>query len=195
MDQIKKIFILYFICFFVPLFIFVSVGQFADQQKVDLKFSLPFTLSLAALGGAIAAIFMGIFRELESEPPRVQRSEYLTIDDTLIRRKLKKIRIRRLLPFIMFLMWIPYGMLIMVLGLPESFIFAYMAGLAVAVFILQFAKCPRCGHHFFFRGARSGGIGDTGNGNLNLLFGGGYHNTFSNKCLNCGLSIKGERNI
>jgi hypothetical protein len=59
----------------------------------------------------------------------------------------------------------------------------------------QYAKCPRCGHYFFYRGARSGGIRDTRSEKLNLLLGGGYHNAFSNKCLNCGLNIKGEQNI
>ncbi|MBT1072448.1 hypothetical protein [Pelotalea chapellei] len=190
MNQIKTIFLRYFTGFFVVMLILVSIGQYGDQRKLDLKFSLPFSLSLAFLGGAIAALFIGVFRKLESEPPRVQPSEYLTIDESVLKKGLTKASKKRFLLFAMFGMWLPYGLLIMVSSLPEFFLFGYMGALAIVAFNLQFTKCPRCGHYLFFRGAKSGGVGDTGSEKLNLIFGGGYHNALSNKCLNCGVSIK-----
>jgi len=86
-------------------------------------------------------------------------------------------------------------MLIMVLRLPSAFIFAYMAGMVIVPFMLQLAKCPRCGHYFQFRTFKDVQVSDRSWERINLLFGAGYHNIFTKKCLNCGLNIKAEKNI
>ncbi len=185
-----RIFIKYFIVFFAMMFILGALGQYKGQGKVDLPVTLTFSLLPALLGSAIAAFFIGVIRELDSAPPRVQSSEYLNVDASVINKQLSKIRRFRLFTVTMFFMWIPYGLFIMALSLPVFFAFAYMSAIAGMAIILGFSKCPRCNHYFFFRGAKPGRIGDTGNETLNLLFGGGYHNPLSNKCLNCGLTIK-----
>jgi hypothetical protein len=195
MEQFKAIFIRYFTIFSSVLFSLVSFWQYKEQGKFDLKFSLPFSILIATLGATIAAIFIGVVRKQEAEPPRVQPAEYLQVDDLTINTQLKKIRHKRILLFAMFVLWLPYGALVMALNLPEFFIIAYMATLAIVAFILQFAKCPRCGYYFQFRSAKSGQLGDTGSEILNMLFGGGYRNFLSNKCLNCGLNIKIKESI
>ena len=195
MEQFKAIFIRYFTIFSSVLFSLVSFWQYKEQGKFDLKFSLPFSILIATLGATIAAIFIGVVRKQEAEPPRVQPSEYLQVDDLTINTQLKKIRYKRILLFAMFVLWLPYGALVMALNLPEFLFFAYMATLAIVAFILQSAKCPRCGHYFQFRGAKSGQLGDTGSEKLNMLFGGGYRNSLSNKCLNCDLNIKRKESI
>lgn len=195
MSQIKAIFIKFFVSIFFTLFVLVSLSQYADTKRLDLKFSLPFSGSLALLGAVIAAVFIGVFRKLESEPPRVQPSEYLQVDKNTIEDGLAAIKRKRLILVTMFWMWIPYGMLIMVLRLPSPFIFAYMAGMVIVVFMLQLVKCPRCGHYFQFRTFKDAQVSDKSWERINLLFGAGYHNIFTQKCLNCGLNIKPEKNI
>ncbi|MDR3578944.1 MAG: hypothetical protein P4L44_03160 [Oryzomonas sp.] len=195
MNHIKAIFIRFFLSIFVVLLILISLVQYADTKKLDLKFSLPFCGSLALLGATIAAIFIGTFRKIESEPPRVQLSEYLQVDNRTIEDGLAAIKRKRIVLVTMFCMWIPYGMLITILNFPEAFIFAYMAGMVIVGFMLQFAKCPRCGHYFQFRTFKDAQSSDRDWERISLLFGGGYHNTFTKKCLNCGLNLKVEKNI
>ena len=192
MNQIKAIFTRFFLSIFVVLLVLISLVQYADTKRLDLKFSLPFSGSLALLGATIAAVFIGVFRKLESEPPRVQPSEYLQVDNSTIEGGLTAIKRKRIVLFTMFGMWIPYGMLTIVLRLPSVFIFAYMAGMVIVAFMLQLAKCPRCGHYFQFRTFK---VSDRSWERINLLFGAGYHNIFTKKCLNCGLNIKAEKNI
>ena len=151
MNQIKAIFIKFFLSIFVVLLVLISFVQYTDTKRLDLKFSLPFCGSLALLGATIAAVFIGVFRKLESESPRVLPSEYLQVDNSTINDGLAAIKRWRMVLVTMFCLWIPYGMLIMALKLPEIFIFSYMAGMLVVVFMLQLAKCPRCGHYFQFR--------------------------------------------
>lgn len=86
----------------------------------------------------------------------------------------------------MFLGWIPFGMTVAMtaqaLGIPERFVFpvliAYMAGFAAAGVRAGRFPCPRCGDPFFSRAA---------------TWYWGYHNSFSSKCLNCGLPKNAPR--
>jgi hypothetical protein len=193
MNQIKAIFIRFFLSIFVVLLILISLAQYVDTKKLNLKFSLPFSGSLALLGSTIATVFIGVFRKFDSEPPRVQPSEYLQVDNSTIKDGLAAIKRKRVVLFTMFFMWIPYGMLIMVLRLPSAVIFAYMAGMVIVAFMLQLAKCPRCGHYFQFKTFKDAQVTDRSWERINLLFGAGYHNIFTKKCLNCGLNIKTEK--
>jgi hypothetical protein len=154
---------------------------------------LTFSLPIACLGAAIAAIFIGVFKKLDATPPWVQQSEYVTVEKNVLNKALSKIIRRRIIIFAMFVMWLPFGVFILAINLP-IFLFAYMAALAVASELLYFSKCPRCNNYFFYR-SKPGSIGDTGNPKLNLLFGGGYRNTFSSRCLNCGLNLRNENSI
>lgn len=187
--QISKIFIRYFSAFFIILVTIVSIGQYNDQGKINLLSSFVFALPIALLGGVIAGIFIGVFRRLETTPPWVNVSDYFEIDDYVITKGLSKINKKRIIIFTMIILWLPYGAFIMALDLPIFLVFGYIAALAIISQYLYFSKCPRCNHYFFYR-AEPGTIGDTGNEKLNLWFGLGYRNTISNKCLNCGLSLK-----
>ena len=172
MNNFKAVFVKYFIAFSCVFLFFALLAKYIGQGKIDLKYSLPFSVSLALLGAALAALFIWGIRMLEAEPPRVQPPEYLKVDNKTINAKLSKIRRKRILLFLMFCMWIPFGMIILALNLPTFYIFGYMAALAIIAFVLQFARCPRCGHYFQFRGALQGHIGDTGSEKINLLVGG-----------------------
>jgi hypothetical protein len=193
MDEIRNIFIKFFLVIFGIVFLLAGFGLYQIQSEIDFKFLLQFSISIASLGAAIAALFIGIFRKLDAEPPRVEPSEYIETDEDIINHQLAKLRQKRILLFTMFGMWIPFGFLILSTGLPVYFLFGYIIALAIVGFVLQFVKCPRCGHYFQFRGAMRGKIGDTGNETINLLFGGGFRNFLSDKCLNCGLKSRKDK--
>jgi hypothetical protein len=81
----------------------------------------------------------------------------------------------------LFIGWMPYGILVSlfwtkILVLPEKnliyVIVPYMVVIAIASIRFSFFKCPRCEQYFHSRGPL-------------WIF--SYHNTFTSKCLNCGL--------
>jgi peptidoglycan/LPS O-acetylase OafA/YrhL len=187
--EAAKYFVRYFAVLFLILLILVSFGQYNDQGKINWPFSVTFSFPLACLGALFGAILMTVFGRLEATPPWVQASAYLQVDNDLLEKDLSKIRKKRILLFTMFIMWLPYGVFIMATHLPVFFIFAYMASIGIFALVLNFSKCPRCNHYFLYR-AKPGTFGDIGNEKLGLLLGVGYINPFSNKCLNCGLSLK-----
>jgi len=191
--QLAEIFVRYFAIFFIILFILVSLGQYKNQGRLDLYFSLPFALSIAALGAVLAAVFIGVFRRLDAAPPWVEPSEYLKVDNFVLNRRLSRIKNTRILLFTTYLMWLPLGAFIMAINLP-IWLVAYMVALVIISGVYNFSRCPRCNHYFFYR-AKPGSIGDLGNEKLSLLFGMGYFNSFSSKCLNCGLKLKNESSI
>lgn len=192
LGQITKRFIGYFAFFFLILLALVSFGQYKDQGKINLIFCLTFSFPFACLGAAIAAIFISVFKKADAAPPWVQPSD-VTVEKSVLSKGLSKIRRKRIIIFAMFVMWLPFGVFILAINLP-IFLFVYMAALAVVSELLYFSKCPRCNNYFFYR-FKPGSIGDTGNPKLNLLFGGGYQNTFSSRCLNCGLNLRNENSI
>jgi hypothetical protein len=190
LGQITKIFIRYFAFFFLILLAVVSFGQYKDQGEINLIVCLTFSFPIACLGAAIAAVFIGGFKKLDAAPSWVQPSEYVTVEKSVLNRELSRIRRKRILIFAMLAIWLPFGVFILAINLP-IFLFAYMAALAVVYHLLYFSKCPRCNNYFFYRYRSKGSIVDT----LNLLFGGGYHKTFSSRCLNCGLNLRNENSI
>jgi hypothetical protein len=198
MNQFKTIFIKYFLTFFTVLFALVSFITFNDQGKIDLQFSLLFSIPISFLGAALAAVIIGVFRKAEAEPPRVQPPEYLLVDPITLNKQLEIIRRAQFILVALFFMWIPYGLFVIMMELPVLLIFAYMAAMMIISFILMFSKCPRCGNYFHFRREKNGFFGsfglfgdtDTGSAWLNLLFAPGYRKGISKKCLNCGRSIK-----
>lgn len=192
--QIIKIFVRYFTVFFIVLLTLSSVAQYKDQGKISLPDSITFSFPIAYLGAALAAISIGLFTKLELAQPWVQASEYVEVNESVINRGLSKIRKKRILMVTMLVMWLPFGGFIVAINLPIYAAFAYMATVAIISQLLYFSKCPRCNHYFFYR-SKPGVIGDTGNAKLNLLFGLGYRNIFSSKCLNCGLRINNDESI
>lgn len=186
--QITKIFLQYFAIFFIILVTLVSVGQYNDQGTINFISSIVFSFPITCLGAAIAAVFIGIFRKLETTPPWVQVPYYFEVDGHVLNKGLSKIRKKRIIIFAMFVMWLPFGVFIMVINLPIFLAFTYIAALAIFYQLLYFSKCPQCNHYFFYR-SEPGTVGDTGHAKLNLLFGLGYRNTLSNKCLNCGIGL------
>jgi predicted nucleic-acid-binding Zn-ribbon protein len=194
MNQFKTIFIKYFLIIFTAFFVLVAFLTFNDQGKVDLQFSLLFSILIAILGAALASIFIGGFRKLDAEPPKIQPSEYLLVDPIALNKQLKKIRHTRILEFTLFFLCIPFIIFVRVFQLPMFLIYIYVVALAIISWINVLAKCPRCGYYYHFRTIKILG-GDLGNETLNLLFGPGYRNYITKKCLNCGLDIKGKSNI
>jgi hypothetical protein len=179
-NRYKPIFLKYSVVFFLVVFGLLSFGQYHDIGKLDLKFSLPLALLLGVFGGVIAAIFVGGFKKLEESPPTIQQSQYLEVDEAILNSKLAKVRRSRRLVFAAFAFWPVYGVAISELGLPEYFIFAYMAAFLFFGGNLSYVKCPRCGYPFFSREAPG------------TFFTGRYHNIFSSKCMNCELSLKSK---
>jgi hypothetical protein len=93
------------------------------------------------------------------------------------REAAKKIRIRRRFAFILFLFFVPAVSVIDtlfdsdVISIPFGLTYFAVTGL---LFIsLAFSKCPRCKKFFF-----------------STWF---WSNPFTNKCLHCGLRLKGDR--
>lgn len=188
MRPFVAIFIKYFSAFFIIVLILVTIGQYSDQRTINLPISVTFAFPLAVFGGAIASLFIGLFRKLETTPPWVMPSDYIENNKEALNNGLIKIRRKRRILSAMFVMWLPYGALIMAINLPFYLVFLYMAIVVIISQLLYFSACPRCRNYFFYR-SKPGSIGDTGNKIINMLFGGGYRNIFSNKCLNCGLNI------
>jgi len=101
--------------------------------------------------------------------------------------KLKKIRFYRRRVVLLFLMWLPYGALMMALfklfSIDEKYfslpMISYMVFFAYCSIVMSFAKCPECGKRFFTKEL------------FGPLF--AYHNPFSGKCLNCGLILNPEK--
>jgi hypothetical protein len=109
----------------------------------------------------------------------------------------RKIQKYRALAYTLFLIFIPYGLLSAYLSenniihmSPIIPIMIYIVALAIISFKVAFSKCQNCGNFFFFRSREEGKFGDTGNKNLNFLFGGGYRNLTAKSCLNCGANLK-----
>jgi hypothetical protein len=194
MRPFVAIFIKYFSFFFVIVVVLVAIGQYHDQRTINLRTSISFTFPLALLGGAIASLFIGLFRKLDATPPWVEASHFIEINKEALNKGLVKIRRKRRYLGAMFFLWLPFGALLMAINLPFYLAFIYMVVMAINSQLLYFSKCPRCNNYFFYR-SKPGSIGDTGNQKLNLLFGGGYRNIVTNKCLNCGLNINNENSI
>ena len=159
---------------------------------MDLFFSVPFSIIIAGIGALLAGIFIGGFKKLESIPPRITPQDYIEHDELIIKNQLMKISHKKMCVFLIWIMWLPFGVLVMALNLSIVFVIFYMACIAISSIIYSFSKCPRCGYYFFYRRISIPKIGDldTGSEKLNFLFGPGYHNVLSNKCLSCGLSLK-----
>ena len=183
-----RIFIIFFIVIFIILATLMSIGQYNDFGKINFFVSIKFSFPLSCLGAGIAAIFIGTFKKLETQSPWVKCSEYRNIDELVLKDELSNIRRKRLLIFVMIVMWLPFGALLMVLNMP-IIAFVYMVFMVIIGKFISFTRCPRCNYYFFYR-SEPGAVGDIGNDKLNLIFGIGYRNPFSNKCLNCGLELK-----
>jgi hypothetical protein len=111
--------------------------------------------------------------------------------------KFRKIKKYRALAYMLFLIFIPYGLLFTYLSenniiymSPIIPILIYIVALGIISFKVAFSKCPNCGNFFFFRSRAEGKFGDTGNKTMNFLYGGGYHNLTAKSCLNCGAKLK-----
>jgi hypothetical protein len=93
---------------------------------------------------------------------------------------LRRIRRARRKLFFILLLFITYGIGTMILSEHFGISFFYFFGLFVAVFgsfglYVALLRCPKCGAHYFWR-----------------LEGFGYRNIFSNRCLNCKLSMHAD---
>lgn len=183
MKQFMSLFIRYSIIFFLVIFSLISFGQYNIQGKIDLQFSLPLSSLLALLGGIIASIFIGGYKEQEAAPPLIQPFEYLEIDENILNAQLLKIRRKRTIFFSSFGLWPVYGISIVELGLPEYLIPVYMVAFFVLGVSLSYVKCPRCGYPFFSREISW------------KIYSGRLDNILSNKCMNCGLILRKTKDI
>lgn len=93
---------------------------------------------------------------------------------------LRKIRIARLFSYILFFGFVPVSMLFISLDFPVPFsLIPYGILFLLVSSYAALQKCPRCGEFFFWNMDKS------------VL---GYRNPFTNKCLNCKVSIKNNQN-
>lgn len=187
LKHLKVIFVKFFIGISLVVFIVFSYAQYAITKKVDLVFLIPFSIAIAFIGAGFASSLIAMFRYVDDTPPRITASEYIQFSDSSIKEGLSAIRKKRLLLAILFLMWLPFGVALSLFNLPYQLAFIYMFYIAVVYFQLIKMKCPRCGFYFNFR---SSSKGDSDWERANLYFGVGYRNFLTNKCLNCGLSVK-----
>jgi hypothetical protein len=63
----KKTFWSFAVTIFIVFFLLVTLYQVKEFQRVDLKYSMPFSLMLAVIGGGIAAITVTSFRKKDKE--------------------------------------------------------------------------------------------------------------------------------
>lgn len=92
-----------------------------------------------------------------------------------IERGLRRIRIRRWLSWGLFAGWLPFGISVSKLttssAVETTAMLTYMAIATITGAVVGFSTCPRCKLYFFM---------------------GTYTNTFSSRCLNCGLPLSGD---
>jgi len=88
---------------------------------------------------------------------------------------LRRIRRRRWLSYGLFAGWLPFGITVSKLttsgAIEMTAALAYMAAILVSGVKVGFSTCPKCGQYFFMST---------------------YTNTFSSRCMNCGLPLSGE---
>jgi predicted RNA-binding Zn-ribbon protein involved in translation (DUF1610 family) len=88
--------------------------------------------------------------------------------------QLRTLRRRRRALYWCFGLFLPWGLVTYLLGVPEWLAFAVWAVTAIALTSsFTFWRCPKCGKLAFYKGL--------------------FHNTFSPRCLHCGLELKPEQ--
>jgi hypothetical protein len=70
MHNLIKIFLKYFLIFFIVFLVLASLVTLNDQDKIDLQFSLLFSILIAILGAGLATLFIGIFKKDYAENPK-----------------------------------------------------------------------------------------------------------------------------
>ncbi len=73
--QFKNIFLQYFSAIFGAFITLVSLGQYLEFGRLDLFFSLPFSLGISLLGGTFGAIFVSSIRKTEKDIEKYQRTK------------------------------------------------------------------------------------------------------------------------
>ncbi|AIF49439.1 hypothetical protein [Dyella japonica] len=88
---------------------------------------------------------------------------------------LRRIRIRRWVSYGLFVGWLPCGIAVSKVTssgkIDMTLALVYMVAILISGVMVGFSICPRCKQYFFM---------------------GTYTNTFSAKCMNCGLPLSGE---
>jgi hypothetical protein len=88
---------------------------------------------------------------------------------------LRRIRVRRWASYGLFAGWLPFGITVSKLTSSENIemtaALIYMIAIVISGAVVGFSVCPRCKKYFFMSS---------------------YTNTFSRRCMNCGLSISGS---
>jgi len=167
---------LVFFLVILPFFYFILESPWGDQFKN--AFNSTFLLSFLSVG-TVAGIVMGTWFTLDMlrykkvDPNQEQTSGELEA----FKAEIRKIKLRLFLGFLLYLPLAVVTLFPLIKMFPgaENFIgfgyfFCFAGWLGYHSLKLSFTSCIKCGNPFFRKGV--------------------WRNTFSSKCLHCGLSIK-----
>lgn len=170
---------LVFILIIFPSFYFIFESPWGEQ--FNNAFNSIFLFSFLSLG-TVAGITMGVWFNLDmlkykkDAPELEQASEEVEAFKTEVRR----LKIRLVIGFILYLPLAAVILMPLIKIFPKAentigfgYFFCFVGWLGYHQVKLYFMRCLKCGNPFFRKGM--------------------WHNTFSSKCLHCGLSTKKTR--